>query len=53
MLAPNKKEVGNLRYYVYTGQVRDAWAPQTGEEFGAPDRLINWCPLKPTFFNLS
>jgi len=37
---------------MYTGQVRDAWAPQTGKKFGAPDRLINWRPLKPTFFNL-
>jgi len=52
MLAPKKKEVGNLRYYMRTGQVRDAWAPQTGKEFGALDRLINWCPLKQTIFNL-
>jgi hypothetical protein len=32
--------------------VRHRWAPQTGKEFGDPDRLINWRPLKPTFFNL-
>jgi hypothetical protein len=52
MLASKKNEVGNIRYYMYTGQVRDTWAPQTGKEFGAPDRLINWRPIKLTFFNL-
>ena len=41
MLAPKKNEVGNLRYCMYTGQVRDEWVPQTGKEFGAPDRLMN------------
>jgi len=52
MFAPKKNKVGNLKYYMYTGQVRDAWVPQTGKEIGAPDRLINWLPIKPTFCNL-
>jgi hypothetical protein len=47
-----KNEVCNLSYFMYKEQVRDAWAPQTGKEFGAPDRLINWRPFKQIFFNL-